>query len=358
MLIILLIEMGTINVAVVGLGNCAGALLEGLEYYSGLDKERSGLLFPVLGGYDLSDIEIVCAFDISQKKIDKTISQAVYQYPNNFNRILSYEIKNDGPVYRGPTLDGNPTHLQMFFEEAVEVLAVDVVDKLKYHQVDVVVNLLPTGSNEATAFYGMCALQAHCAFVNCIPSVFVQDEKIQHLFEDKGIPIVGDDIKSQVGSTIIHRAVLNMLADRGATIRKSSQINIGGNTDFANFVHRAQTKLVSKYKSLRQYLPDGVPNHIGHHYDVTKDGYKKTLFDIESTVFGGSKVKIFVQLESDDKPNSAGSIIDLIRIVKYEKDHNRGGCVFDACSYYNKSAPRQLKDFEAYERVKKQWGSN
>src|SRR3989344_5786270 len=348
--------MKKINVAIVGLGNCAGALVEGVEFYS--KDNTDGLLFPVLGGYKVSDINFVCAFDISKRKVNKTIGDAIYQYPNNFNRILTENVHSESPVYKGPTFDGNPDHLKKFFEEDTNTKDEDVVKILRGHSVDIVVNLLPTGSNEATHFYGMSALSAGCGFINCIPTIFAQDESIQKKFKENGVPLIGDDIKSQVGSTIIHRAILNMLCDRGAKITKSSQINIGGNTDFANFVYRAETKLISKYKSLKQYITYGVPNHIGHHYDVTKEGYKKTLFDVESKVFGGSKVKISVQLESDDKPNSAGSVIDLIRIASHEKEKGNGGCVYDACSYYNKSAPIQLKDSEAYERIKTRWGTN
>ncbi|MEK7642515.1 MAG: inositol-3-phosphate synthase [Patescibacteria group bacterium] len=342
-----------INVAIVGLGNCAGSLIEGLTYYQ-QGKTTEGLLFPILGEYSLNDIEIVVAFDISDRKVGKTIDEAIYESPNNFYRIANLKVLNKAPVLRGPTLDGNPEHLQKFVKESKEKV-VDVPNVLKKYKVDILINLLPTGSIEATEFYGLSALKAKCAFVNCIPTIFAQKSDIAQQFEKQKLPLIGDDIKSQVGSTMLHRSVLNMLKDRGAKIIKSSQINIGGNTDFANFIYRAQTKLISKYKSLSLFISEGVPNHIGHHYDPTKGAFKKALFDMEAEVFAGSKVKISIQLESDDKPNSAGSIIDLIRIAKAEKDKKHGGVIKGACAYYMKSAPYPMEDGEAYNLVSKIW---
>jgi myo-inositol-1-phosphate synthase len=341
-----------INVAIVGIGNCAGSFIEGITYYS-KSSSNDGLLFPVLGNYRPSNINIVAGFDVNKDKVNKPICNAIYASPNNFNR-LGIKVELEGIVYRGPTLDGNPSHLAKLVDESDEKV-VDVVKILKEFNVDVLVNLLPTGSVEATEYYGNCALEAGCAFINCIPTIYAQREDVQQKFKDKHLPLIGDDIKSQVGSTILHRAILNMLKDRGATITKSSQVNIGGNTDFLNFVYRAETKLVSKYKSLKMFISDNVPNHIGHHYDPTKSAFKKALFDIEAIVFAGSKVKISVQLESDDKPNSSGSVLDLIRIAMYEKEKGNGGVVMEACAYYTKSAPTQLEDRVAYDAVKKKW---
>jgi myo-inositol-1-phosphate synthase len=342
-----------IRVAIAGLGNCASSLIEGLYYYH-KNKSTEGLLFPVLGGYSLDDIEIVCAFDISASKVGKTIDKAIYEKPNNFHRIVGVDIPEMGHVLRGPTLDGNPKHLQKFVKESKEK-NINVSEALKKYKIDILLNLIPTGSIEATEHYGLSALKARCAFVNCIPTIFAQRTNIAHQFEEQQLPLVGDDIKSQVGSTILHRSVLNMLKDRGAKIIKSSQINIGGNTDFANFIYRAKTKLISKYKSLSLFIPEGIPNHIGHHYDPTKGSFKKALFDVEATVFANSKVKISIQLESDDKPNSSGSIIDLIRIAKYEKDKGKGGIIKEACAYYMKSAPYPMEDDKAYNLVSKIW---
>jgi myo-inositol-1-phosphate synthase len=346
-------NMNKINVAIVGVGNCAGSLIEGINYYS-KSKTQEGLLFPSLGGYCISDINIVCAFDISNSKVGKSIDKAIYAKPNNFVRLGNIKVKPSAMVYRGHTLDGNPEHLAKFVTESSEE-PVNVIKTLLKHKVDIVVNLLPTGSVAATMFYGDAALKAGSAFINCIPTVYAQRREIESLFKSKKLPLLGDDIKSQVGSTIIHRALLNMLVDRGAKLTKSSQVNIGGNTDFANFVYRAETKLVSKYKSLQAFIPKETPSHIGHHYDQTKGPYKKTLFDIEASVFAGSPVKISVQLQSDDKPNSSGSIVDLIRIAMSEKVKRRGGIVKAACGYYMKSAPVPMLDKQAYALVIKNW---
>lgn len=209
-------KQGKINVAVAGLGNCAGSLIEGLTHYQ-QTKTTEGLLFPLLGGYSLSDVEIVVAFDISVEKVGKTVGEAIYELPNNFCCITNLKVLNKAPVFRGPTLDGNPEHLRKFIKESEEK-AVDVSEILKKYKVDVLLNLLPTGSVEATEFYGLSALKAKCAFVNCIPTIFTQKSDIAQQFKERKLPLIGDDIKSQVGSTMLHRSVLNMLKDRGAKI--------------------------------------------------------------------------------------------------------------------------------------------
>lgn len=342
-----------IRVAIAGLGNCSSSLIEGLNYY-GTNNTAEGLLFPKLGGYSLDDIEVICAFDISKDKVGRKIQDAIYAQPNNFHRIENVKVKEEGIVFRGPTLDGNPDHLKVFVKESAEK-PINVSEILKKNIIHIVVNLLPTGSIDATEYYGAAALEANCAFINCIPTLYAQRKDIEIKFREKKLPLLGDDIKSQVGSTILHRSILNMLISRGAKIIRSSQINIGGNSDFANFVFRAETKLISKYKSLSLFIGEDIPNHIGHHYDPTKGPFKKALFDVEALIFGGSKVKISIQLESDDKPNSAGSIIDLIRIAKAEMDKNRGGVIKEACAYYMKSAPIPMKDEEAYKLVIERW---
>jgi myo-inositol-1-phosphate synthase len=342
-----------IRVAIAGVGNCAGALIEGLEFYRST-KSIEGLLFPVLGGYRLSNIEFVCAFDIASRKVGQSLRKAIYQQPNNFHRIPSIQVHGNAPVYRAKTLDGNPAHLQKLVEESM-AKPVEVANKLRYHGADVLINLLPTGSVEATEYYGASALEAGCAFINCIPTVYAQRQEVERKFRRAKLPLLGDDIKSQVGSTILHRAVLSMLNERGAKIIKSSQVNIGGNTDFANFVYRAETKLVSKYKSLSRFMAEGTLNHVGHHYDTTKGAFKKALFDMEATVFAGSKVKIAIQLESDDKPNSAGSIIDLIRIAMRARDSGRGGVIREACGYYMKSSPYPMADRDALSAIRDKW---
>ncbi len=344
----------SIRVAIAGLGNCASSLIEGIQYYRQNPESDDGLLFPYLAGYSVCDIDIVTAFDISDLKVGKLAKEAIYQAPNNFVRIPDVQVDNTACVFRGPTLDGNPEHLARFVHESPEE-PVDVVSVLKDNDIDVLVNMLPTGSFEATEFYAQCALDAGCAFINCIPTVLAQRPDIQEMYRENQLPLLGDDIKSQIGTTILHRALLHMLESRGASLRKTSQVNIGGNTDFANFVHRAESKLVSKRKSLARYLNENADFHVGHHYDPTKGPLKNAFIEIEASVFGGSPVRISIKLESDDKPNSAGSVADLIRIAKGALDKNIGGLIPDACAFYFKSAPSPMDDLEALEMIRHNW---
>ncbi len=346
----------TIRAAIAGLGNCAGSLIEGLCYYEENPGTNTGLLFPRLCGYAPADIDVVAAFDISDLKVGKPIGEAIYQAPNNFVRNGAVRVDNPSPVFRGPTLDGNPDHLARFVKESPSE-AVNAADVLKQFDVDVLVNLLPTGSIEATEFYARAALQAGCAFINCIPTVLAQRPEMQEQFGAAGLPVFGDDIKSQIGTTIVHRALLHLLESRGAKLIKSSQVNIGGNTDFANFVYRAETKLVSKRKSLRRYVGDLADSHVGHHYDPTKGPLKNAFIEIEARVFGDSPVKISLKLESDDKPNSAGSVVDLIRLAKAALERGVSGFVPEVCGFYFKSPPEEFDDLEALGLIRERWAA-
>ncbi len=342
-----------INVAIAGLGNCAASFIEGLCFYRQYPAIDTGLLFPALCGYSVRNIEVVTALDISCTKVGLPVNEAMYQPPNNFVRIQDLHVDGRARVFRGPTLDGNPEHLARFVEES-PLEAGDVVSILRDHQVDVLVNLLPTGSIQATWFYARAALEARCAFINCIPTIVAQQIDMQEQFTQQHLPLFGDDIKSQVGTTILHRTLLHMLEDRGAHLNKTSQVNIGGNTDFANFVYRAETKLVSKRKSLARYV-NGAQSHVGHHYDPTKGPLKNAFIEIEASVFGGSPVKISVRLESDDKPNSAGSVVDLVRLAKGALDQHIGGSIPEVCAFYMKSPPNEMDDFQALELIRQKW---
>jgi len=344
-----------INVAIAGLGNCAASFIEGICFYRQNPDINTGLLFPTLSGYDVRNIDVVTAFDISRAKVGSPVREAIYQLPNNFVRIKGLQVDNDARVFRGPTLDGNPEHLARFVDESPQE-AEDVVSILRDHNVDVLVNLLPTGSIEAPQFYAMSALEARCAFINCIPTMVAQRIDMQEKYVQQQLPLLGDDIKSQIGTTILHRTLLHMLEIRGAHLNKTSQINIGGNTDFANFVYRAETKLVSKRKSLARYVK-GVESHVGHHYDPTKGPLKNAFIEIEASVFGGSPIKISVRLESDDKPNSAGSVADLVRLAKGALDRQMGGPIAEVCSFYMKSPPTEMDDLQALELILQKWAS-
>src|SRR5438105_12134288 len=345
-----------IRLAVAGVGNCASSLIEGISFYRQHPEDERGLLFPILGGYSVRDIDVVAAFDISSAKVGRALCDAILQAPNNFVRIPG-DIKVDEPivVQRGPTLDGNPPHLALLVPES-PASPVDVATVLRESGADVLVNLLPTGSVDASMYYAQAALDAHCAFVNCIPTVLAQTTEMQEKFRQKKLLILGDDIKSQLGTTILHRTLLQMLRLRGATLVKTSQVNIGGNTDFANFVYRAETKLVSKRKSMASLLGKA-PFHVGHHYDTTKGPLKNAFIEIEASVFGGSPVKISVKLESDDKPNSAGSIVDLIRLAKAARDAGAGGPIPEACALYMKSPPLEMDEDEALAAIERKWAA-
>src|SRR5437867_9272033 len=345
----------TIRLAVAGVGNCASSLIEGISYYRQHPEDKRGLLFPVLGGYSIGDIDVVAAFDISRDKVGRSLAEAMGQPPNNFVRIPGVEVDNLTVVQRGPTLDGNPPHLAMLVPES-SAPSVDVAAVLRQSKAEVLVNLLPTGSLEASAYYARAALQAGCAFVNCIPTVLAQRPEIQGQFREKKLPILGDDIKSQLGTTILHRALLQMLQLRGANLVKTSQVNIGGNTDFANFVYRAETKLVSKRKSMAGLIGEAA-FHVGHHYDLTRGPLKNAFIDIDATVFGGSPVRIAVRLESDDKPNSAGSVVDLIRLSKIALDAGMGGIIPEACALYMKSPPVPMDEDEAFALIQQTWAT-
>jgi myo-inositol-1-phosphate synthase len=343
-----------IRIAIAGLGNCASSLIEGIHYYRQNPGLEAGLLFPTLCDYSVRDIEVVAAFDISSLKVGKLVSEAIYQSPNNFVRIPGVIVDGEARVFRGPTLDGNPEHLARFVTESTQQPA-DVVSVLEENHAEVLVNMLPTGSLQATEFYSQAALEAGCAFINCIPTILAQRTDVQELYRQNHLPLLGDDIKSQIGTTILHRTLLHLLESRGATLNKTSQVNIGGNTDFANFVYRAESKLISKRKSLARYLNEQTDFHVGHHYDPTKGPLKNAFIEIEAAVFGGSAVKISIKLESDDKPNSAGSVVDLIRIARGALDQQIGGYLPDACAFYFKSPPTPMDDLEALELIRKNW---
>jgi len=341
-----------IRLAIAGVGHCAGSLLEGIAYYRERD-ETPGLLFPLLGGYAVNDIEVVAAYDVARDKVGCPLSEAIHQPPNNFVRIADVTVSERTVVMRGPSLDGNPAHLARFVPES-PISPVDVAATLRDSRAQVLVNLLPTGSLEASAFYAQAAIAAGCAFVNCIPTVLAQRPDIQEAFRNKRLPLLGDDIKSQLGTTILHRTLLQMLLLRGARLIRSSQINVGGNTDFANFVYRGETKLASKRKSMATLVREA-ESHVGHHYDVTRGAYKHAFIDIEAAAFAGSPVKMSMRLESDDKPNSAGSVVDLVRIAKTALDRGVGGIVGEACAFYMKSPPVEMDEIEALHRLKEIW---
>jgi myo-inositol-1-phosphate synthase len=351
--------MGSVRVAIVGVGNCASSLVQGVEYYRNADPADRvpGLMHVTFGDYHVSDIEFVAAFDVDAKKVGRDLAEAIVASENNTIKIC--DVPPTGvTVQRGPTYDG----LGQFYRDTVEESdesVVDVVAALRDARVDVVVSYLPVGSEEADKFYAQAAIDAGCAFVNALPVFIASDPVWAKKFEDAGLPIVGDDIKSQVGATIVHRALAKLFEDRGVELLRTYQLNFGGNMDFMNMLER--TRLVSKKISKTQSVTSQIPHemekasvHIGpSDYVPWLDDRKWAYIRLEGKSFGDVPLNAELKLEVWDSPNSAGVIIDAVRAAKIAKDRGIGGPVLSASSYFMKSPPIQYSDHEAHEAVEK-----
>ena len=313
-----------IKVAILGVGNCASALVQGLEYYKNDDMEN-GLISDVIGGYRVSDIEVVAAFDINKEKVGKDLSEAIFIEPNNTSKFSDVENLNI-EVKPGKTLDG----VGKFVKDIISVVddSDNVVEVLKESNAEILVNLLPVGSEEAVKYYADCAIKAKVGFINCIPVFIARDKKWYKKFKDNKVPLIGDDIKSQVGATIVHRALAQLFSDRGIELKNSYQLNVGGNMDFLNMLEedRLETKRTSKTSSVTSVAnkgkginPDNV--RIGpSDYVKWLEDRKKAFIRLEGEAFGGVPLNIEVQLEVWDSPNSAGVVIDAIRYMKFFTD--------------------------------------
>ncbi|MBM3945678.1 MAG: inositol-3-phosphate synthase, partial [SAR202 cluster bacterium] len=345
----------TINVAIVGVGNCASSLVQGVTKYADAKPNEAipGLMHPVLGEYGIGDIKFVAAFDVDANKVGLDLSEAIYAPPNNTLRFQ--EVPNLGvKVQRGMTHDGIGKYLADVVKKASGPTD-DVANILREREVDVVINYLPVGSEEATKWYVEQVLQAGCAFINCIP-VFIASgagDYWQRRFREKGLPIVGDDIKSQVGATIIHRVLTRLFMDRGVKLDHTYQLNFGGNTDFLNMLEkeRLTSKKISKTNSVTSQLeykidPDDV--HIGpsDHVPWLKDR-KWCYIRMEGSSFGDAPLNVELKLEVWDSPNSAGVVIDAIRCAKIAKDRGIGGPILGPSAYFMKSPPVQYTDSQA-----------
>ncbi len=351
--------MGSVRVAIVGVGNCASSLVQGVEYYRAADPSDRvpGLMHVTFGGYHVSDVEFVAAFDVDAKKVGRDLAEAIVASENNTVKIC--DVPPTGvTVQRGPTYDG----LGQFYRETVQESdenAVDVAAALREARVDVVVSYLPVGSEEADKFYAQAAIDAGCAFVNALPVFIASDPVWAKKFEDAGLPIVGDDIKSQVGATIVHRALAKLFEDRGVELLRTYQLNFGGNMDFMNMLER--TRLVSKKISKTQSVTSQIPHemekasvHIGpSDYVPWLDDRKWAYIRLEGKAFGDVPLNAELKLEVWDSPNSAGVIIDAVRAAKIAKDRGIGGPILSASSYFMKSPPVQYNDHDAHEAVEK-----
>ncbi|GAB3655034.1 inositol-3-phosphate synthase [Glycomyces tarimensis] len=345
--------MGKLRVAIVGVGNCASSLVQGVEYYrdAAVDDRVPGLMHVQFGDYHIRDIEFVAAFDVDAKKVGQDLSSAINASENN--TIQFAEVPPTGvTVQRGPTLDG----MGQYYEELVTESSdepVDVAGALREAQADVVVCYLPVGSEEAAKFYAQAAIDAGCAFVNALPVFIASDPEWAQKFVDAGLPIVGDDIKSQVGATIVHRVLSKLFEDRGVRLDRTYQLNFGGNMDFMNMLERTRlvSKKISKTQSVTSQIPHemrGADVHIGpsDHVPWLTDR-KWAYIRLEGTTFGDVPLNAELKLEVWDSPNSAGVIIDAVRAAKIAKDRGEGGPVFSASSYFMKSPPKQFSDEEA-----------
>ncbi|MEO0225357.1 MAG: inositol-3-phosphate synthase [candidate division WOR-3 bacterium] len=343
--------MSKVRVAIIGVGNCASSLVQGVYYYKNAREDEfiPGIMHTRLGGYHIGDIEFTLGIDIDKRKVGKDLAEAIYTYPNNTYRFCDVP-KTNVKVVRGMTHDGLGYYLSQIIEKAPGPTA-DIVRLLKETNTDVVVNFLPVGSEEATKWYVEQSLTAGCAFVNCIP-VFIASQKYwQKRFRERRLPVIGDDIKSQVGATIVHRVLVNLFNDRGVKLERTSQLNVGGNTDFLNMLER--TRLASKKISKTQAVTSLLKYNIGdENIYIGPSDYVAWLLDrkwahirLEGRTFGDVPLNIELKLEVWDSPNSAGVVIDAIRCARLGLDNNLSGALIEPSSYFMKSPPVQFPDY-------------
>jgi len=351
------IGKGRIRAAIIGVGNCASSLVQGVHYYrTAKPGDRiPGIMHVDLGGYHIRDVDFVAAFDVDRNKVGKDLAEAIYAPPNNTYRFA--DVPRTGvKVSRGMTHDGIGKYLSAIVQKAPGATD-DIVGILKEREVDVVVSYLPVGSEEATKWYVEQALEAGCAFINCIPVFIAREPYWQKRFAQKGLPIIGDDIKSQVGATITHRVLTRLFMDRGVRLDRTYQLNFGGNTDFLNMLERErlESKKISKTNAVTSMLDYPLAETDVH---VGPSDYVPWLLDrkwcyirMEGTTFGDVPLNAELKLEVWDSPNSAGVVIDAIRCCKLALDRGLGGTIVAPSAYFMKSPPRQIPDDRAREGV-------
>ena len=349
--------MSEIRVAIVGVGNCASSLVQGIEYYKDANPEASvpGLMHVQFGPYHVRDVKFVAAFDVDAKKVGQDLSAAIFASENNtikFSDVPPYDVA----VQRGVTLDGLGKYYSQTIVESDEAAA-DIVATLKERKVDVMVCYLPVGSEHAAKYYAQCAIDAGVGFVNALPVFIASNPEWAAKFADAGVPIVGDDIKSQVGATITHRVLAKLFEDRGVTVDRTYQLNVGGNMDFMNMLERErlESKKISKTQSVTSQLREPIAArnvHIGpSDYVAWLDDRKWAFVRLEGRAFGDVPLSLEYKLEVWDSPNSAGIIIDAIRAAKIALDRGIGGPILSASSYFMKSPPEQYADDVCRDKV-------
>ncbi|GLV74544.1 inositol-3-phosphate synthase [Streptomyces hygroscopicus] len=349
--------MDRIRVAIAGVGNCAASVVQGVHYYAEADPATRvpGLMHVDFGGYHVRDLEFVAAFDVDAKKVGQDLSSAISRSENNTIKIC--DVPPTGvTVRRGPTLDG----LGQYYREAItesDQEPVDVVEVLRQSRADVLISYLPVGSEEADRFYAQCAIDAGVAFINALPVFIASDPVWAAKFTEAGVPIIGDDIKSQVGATITHRVLARLFEDRGVHLERTMQLNVGGNMDFRNMLERKRlvSKKTSKTQAVTSQVDRGIEKnnvHIGPSDHVPwLDDRKWAYVRLEGRAFGDVPLSLEYKLEVWDSPNSAGVVIDAVRAAKIALDRGIGGPLTAPSSYFMKSPPEQYRDSEAYEAV-------
>jgi myo-inositol-1-phosphate synthase len=347
--------MGAIRVAIAGIGNCASSLVQGVEYYKNADEDEfvPGLMHVNFGGYHIRDLKFVAAFDVDANKVGADLSEAIFTEPNCTAKFV--DVPELGVVVqKAPVMDGIGKYLRGVVPVDKKQKPVDVVQALEEAEAEILINYLPVGSAKATRFYAEAALEAGCAFVNCIPEFIASDPEWAHRFERAGLPVAGDDIKSQVGATILHRTLVQLLKDRGVKVEKTYQLNIGGNTDFLNMLQESRlvSKRISKTEAVTSVVGYEVPTRIGpsDYVDFLKDN-KQAFIHIEGRKFGDIPLTIDVRLSVEDSPNSAGVVIDAIRATKLAMDNGIAGALREISAYCFKHPPEQYPDSVARQMV-------
>ena len=346
-----------IRVAIIGVGNCASSLVQGVEFYKNAQETDKvpGLMHVNLGGYHIRDIEWTAGFDINITKVGKDLSEAIFAEPNNTAKFSDVPHLN-APVYRGMTHDGLGKYLSQMITKAPGPTA-DIVQILRETKTDVVISYLPVGSEMATKWYVEQVLEAGCGFINCVPVFIASQGYWRKRFEDRKLPIIGDDIKSQVGATIVHRVLTHLFDQRGVRLDRTYQLNFGGNTDFYNMLERErlESKKISKTNAVTSQLPYQLADtdvHVGpSDYVPWLTDRKWCYIRMEGTTFGDVPLNLELKLEVWDSPNSAGVVIDAIRCIKIALDRGIGGALYAPSSYFMKTPPEQYSDDEARRKV-------
>jgi myo-inositol-1-phosphate synthase len=355
--------MEKIRIAIVGLGNCASSLIQGIEYYRGRNEsDATGFMHWEIGGYRPGDIDVVAAFDIDGRKVGRDLSEAIFQ-PPNCTKVICKEIPRKGVTVRmGQVLDGFADHMKQYEARYTFILSderepteEEVVETLRSSGAQMLLNYLPVGSEEAARFYVGCALKANIGVINNIPVFIASDPEWQGRFARRGLPLIGDDVKSQLGATIVHRVLANLFRNRGVKLERTYQLNTGGNTDFLNMLDRSRlvNKKRSKTESVQSQLgekrldPENI--HIGPSDWVAwqKDN-KVAYIRMEGKLFGDMPMNLDLRLSVEDSPNSGGVVIDAIRCCKLALDRGKGGILYSASAYFMKNPPRQFTDADAW----------